>query len=345
MIEKPINDRALGVLKALIERYIREGQPIGSKAIAEDSKVGMGLSPASIRNIMADLEEAGYLRSPHTSAGRIPTEQGYRLFVNNLLTVQPLAVQQRQIIQNKLRSDVEASVLVETASSLLSQITQLAGVVTLPKREHFTLRQIEFLQLSANRILVVIILNDREIQNRIIVTDKIYSASELQQAGNYLTQQFAGKDWLEIRSQIFLDIAHDREDMQKILHSATDIVEKAFADESEKNYVLAGESNLLTLAEEAGVGKLRSLFATLNQKRTILDLLDACLRTEGVQIFIGQESGYHDFNDCSIITAPYSAEGKVLGMLAVIGPTRMAYDRVISAVDVTAKLLSAALSE
>jgi heat-inducible transcriptional repressor len=343
MNEKSINERALAILKAIVERYIREGQPVGSKALAEDTAIA--LSSATIRNIMSDLEASGYLRSPHTSAGRIPTVQGYRLFVDSLLTVQPLEKFQVQQLRKKLNYNAEPTALVETASSMLSSITKLAGVVTLPKHEHFALRQIEFLPLTNNRVLVVLVLNDREIQNRVICTEKAYSLSELQQAGNYLTQTFAGKDLFEIRQEILGTIGNDREHMKAILQSTTEIVEKAFEKKEERDYVLAGESNLLALAEEAGIGRLRSLFEALTKKGDILHLLDACLRTEEMQIFIGMESGYEVFDDCSIVSAPYSVEGKIVGVLGVIGPTRMDYDRVISAVDVTAKLLSAALSD
>jgi len=337
-----ISERALAILKTIIERYIRDGQPVGSKIIAEESAVA--LSPATIRNIMSDLEEAGYLHSPHTSAGRIPTVQGYRLFVDTLLTTQPLQEFQLRQLKEKLHSNAEPSALVETASALLSNITQLAGVVTVPRRDHALLRQVEFLPLGQNRILVVLVFNDREVQNRIIYAEKMLSASELQQAGNYLTQTYAGKSLAEIRQAILQSMQTDRENMRAITQTAMNIAGKAFEDEKEQGYVLAGEANLLTLAEQAGIDRLRSLFEALTQKRDILHLLDECLRNDGVKIFIGQESGYEVLDDCSIVTAPYSVEGKIIGVLGVIGPTRMPYERVIAAVDVTAKLLSAALS-
>jgi heat-inducible transcriptional repressor len=340
--EKP-NDRALAILKTVVEKYIREGQPVGSKALAEESAIG--LSSASIRNIMADLEDAGYLHSPHTSAGRIPTSEGYRLFVNTLLTVQPLELNQINQLRSKLNSNVESSALVESASNLLSSVTKLAGIVTVPRREHFTLRHVEFLQLSQNRVLAILVFNDREIQNRIIYTDRLYTASELQQAGNFVTQMYAGKSLPDIRQDLVGAIRTERERMRTILHTAMDIAEKAFEEENQESCIIAGETNLIALAEEAGIDRLRSLFEALNQKRDILHLLDGCLTNDGVQIFIGKESGHEVLDECSIVTAPYSSEGKVVGVLGVIGPTRMAYDHVISAVDVTAKLLSAALSE
>lgn len=347
-MENPvINERALLILKAIIKRYIRDGQPVGSKAIAEDTSPEMALSSATIRNIMADLENAGYLRSPHTSAGRIPTVQGYRLFVDTLITAQPLPDYEIRQLKEKLRPNAETSALVETASSWLSNMTKLAGLVTLPKRERATLRQIEFLPLAPDRdrVLTILVFNDLEIQNRVIYTDRPYAPAELETAGNYLTQTFAGKGLMEIRQALVNAMATDRDSMRSIMQNVMNIAGKVFTEESEEDYVLAGQSNLIGLAEEAGLNRLQSLFEALSHKRDILHLFDQCLKTDGVQIFIGQESGYEVFDSCSIVTKAYSVEGNVVGVLGVIGPTRMAYDRVISAVDITAKLLSAALSE
>lgn len=343
MTEIPISERALTILKTIIERYIRDGQPVGSKALAEEAAIC--LSPATIRNIMADLEDAGYLHSPHISAGRVPTAQGYRLFVDTLLTVQPLQEAQIKQLREKLHPDIEPATLVESASALLSSITRLAGVVTLPRRERHILRHAEFLSLSNNRILAILVINDREVQNQIIYTDRQYNESELQQAGNYLTQVFLGKDLLEIHQALLTAMQNDRDNLQNIMHSVMAITEKAFEKEPREGYVIAGEGNLIALAEEAGIGRLRSLFEALTQKRAILHLLDGCLSSDGIQIFIGKESGNEVFDACSIVTAPYLAAGKVVGVLGVIGPTRMAYPHVISAVDVTARLLSAALSD
>lgn len=348
IIESVTQDRALAVLKAIVERYIRDGQPVGSKAVAEETSETMSLSAASIRHIMSDLEKAGYLQSPHTSAGRIPTVQGYRLFVNSLLTIQPLEEAKVTAIREQLKAVNEPTALVEQTSNMLSHITQLAGVVTLPKWEHFILKQIEFLPLSQHRILAIIIFNDQEIQNRIIEVEQPYSRAELQEAGNYLTQVYSGKDWVKIRREIYQGMNAEREDMQAILKNSLDIVSKAFTDIdpiSGQAFVLAGQSNLLTLAEEAGISRLRSLFQALSQKKVIIDLLDACQAAQGIQIFIGNESGQEVFDDCSIVTAPYRVDGQVIGVLGVIGPTRMYYNQVISAVDVTSKLLSAALSD
>lgn len=340
---KQITDRSMAILKTIVERYIRDGQPVGSKAIAEETT--MALSSATIRNIMAELEEAGYLHSPHTSAGRVPTSQGYRLFVNSLLTMRPLEDMQLREWREKLNPETEPSALVETASTMLSSITQLAGLVTIPRREHFTLTQVEFLPLSDCRILTILVLNGREVQNRIIHTHRAYTASELQQAGNFLTQTYAGKDLSEIRQELMHLIHLDRANMQTIMQTVNEIADKAFLNETAPDYVMAGAANLVTLAEEAGIGRLQSLLTALSQKRDILHLFDECSSASGIQIFIGQESGYEVLDDCSLVTAPYSVDGKVIGVLGVIGPTRMAYDRVIAVVDVTAKLLSAALGD
>lgn len=344
MGQKPMNERALGLLKRLVEVYIRDGQPVGSKTLAEETT--FALSSASIRNIMSELEEAGYLHSPHTSAGRVPTVQGYRLFVNSLLTTSPLEKINFQQLQQEWRAEEDKRNLITRASHLLSQITQLAGVVTLPRRQRVILRQVEFLPLSNTRILVVLVTENYEIQNRIIFTSRTYSPSELQEAGNYLTQHFTGKDLFEMRKALLNAMQTDKKDVEDRMKTVMDLAEKMCekTPAQEKDYVMAGESNLLSMAEETGVSRLRMLFEAFNQKHDMLNLLDQCLNAQGVQIFIGEESGYQALDPCSLVTAPYQIDGEVIGVLAVIGPTRMAYDQVISAVDVTAKLLSTALS-
>lgn len=343
MTAKPINDRALQILKIIVERYIREGQPVGSKSLAEQNV--MSLSSASIRNIMADLEEAGYLHSPHTSAGRVPTIQGYRLFVDSLLTVQPLQQIEVQQLESQLGAANDLHSLVASASNMLSMVTQLAGIVTLPRRQQLTLRQVEFLPLSAKRILVVLVTNEYEVQNRIINIDRTYSASELQQAGNFLTHHFAGKELTDIRQALYSAMQNDRKNVEQMMQPVMEMADKAFTEEERMDYVLVGEANLFSVADEVGIKGLRSLFEAFNQKRDILHLLDQCLNAQGVQIFIGEESGYQAFDTCSLVTAPYHAGGKIVGVLGVIGPTRMPYERVISAVDITSKLLSAVMAE
>lgn len=346
MSDAIINQREQQILKTLIERYIQDGTPIGSKTLAEESS--LGLSPATVRHILADLEEAGYLASPHTSAGRIPTTSGYRFFVNTLLQVKPLENAAVAALKTKLDPDLTMPSLLHTASSLLSSLTQLAGVVALPRRNRIELRQVEFLALSANRVLVILVLNDREVQNRVIYTDRIYSKSELQQAANYLNVHYTGKSLLAIRAELIQAIREDRDTMAQLLQAAIDVGNKAFdtIEEMNKDYIIAGQNNLLNCTQNAAeLERMRILFAAFTEKQEILNLLDYALEADGIQIFIGRESGYEALDDCSIVTASYSVDGQLLGSLGVIGLTRMPYDRVISAVDVTAKLLSAALNQ
>jgi len=345
MSETPVNQRAQQILKILVERYIQDGLPIGSKTIAEE--YALGLSPATIRNILADLEEAGYLSSPYTSAGRIPTSQGYRLFVNGLLTAKPLDEVDVTALQHQLNPDMALSNLLQSASTVLSSLTQLTGIVALPRRNKIQLRQVEFLPLSGNRVLVILVLNNREVQNRIIYSDRVYSQSELQQTANYLNTHFVGKDLIAIRQDISVALREDRDNMALLLQAAIEVANKVFIqpDGQDKDYLIAGQNNLLNYSREANFEQLRSIFDAISQKQEILNLLDHALEAEGMQIFIGKESGYQVFDDCSIITQSYSVDGQLVGSLGVIGPTRMPYERVISAVDITAKLLSAALNQ
>jgi len=344
MNEFQVNQRAQQVLKILVERYIQDGCPIGSKTIADG--YALGLSPATIRNILADLENAGYLTSPHTSAGRIPTELGYRLFVNCLLTAQPFCSDTVKALKNQLDPDLNASSLVQSASSLLSGLTQMIGVVTIPQVSRLELRQVEFLPLSGNRVLVILVLNNREVQNRIIYTDRIYSPSDLQQTANYLNAHCAGKDLVVARKELLTAMQADRDDLTKLLENAVEVANKAFTTEQpNKDYVIAGQNNILNYSKESNLEQVRALFDAFTQKQDILTLLNHALDAEGIQIFIGKESGHQAFDECSIVTSSYSVDGQIVGSLGVIGPTRMPYDKVISAVDVTAKLLSAALNQ
>jgi heat-inducible transcriptional repressor len=340
-----LNDRAQHLLRVLIERYIRDGEPVGSRTLARDA--AMELSPATIRNVMADLEDLGFVKSPHTSAGRMPTVQGYRFFVDSLLTMQPLDGVDMQRLRAELDLDLDRKGLVERASNLLSGITRLAGVVTLPRRKQAALRRLDFLPLSERRVLVILVINEREVQNRIIHTERDYSAAELETAANFLNEQFAGKDISAVRERIVADLQQTREDMNRMMKAAVEMAGQVFQAETLQEHddvVVAGQTNLMGFRELCEVDKLRHLFEAFNQKREILHLLDQCVHAEGVQIFIGEESGYTALDECSVVTAPYSMDGKVVGVLGVIGPTRMAYDRVIPIVDTTARLLGAALN-
>ncbi|MCG8434262.1 MAG: heat-inducible transcriptional repressor HrcA [Gammaproteobacteria bacterium] len=343
--ENPLNERAQHLLKALIERYIRDGQPVGSRTLSRDA--GLDLSPASIRNVMADLDDLGLVCSPHTSAGRVPTVKGYRVFVDSLLTIRPLNTCEVKRIEQQLTitERPNSQALLASASQLLSGITKLAGVVSVPSRPHISWRQIEFLSLSENRILAILVFNDGEVQNRILNLDRPYRDDELQQAANYLNQHFAGREIADIRAAIIDEMRSTRESMNEMMLTAIQMAEHVCDGTAlDEGYVLAGQTNLMDFAELSDVEKLRRLFEAFNKKRDILHLLDKCGAADGVQIFIGEESGYKVLDECSVVTAPYAVDDELIGVLGVIGPTRMAYERVIPIVDMTAKLLSAALN-
>lgn len=346
MTETGLSERAQHLLKVLVERYIRDGEPVGSRTLSRDS--GLDLSPASIRNVMADLEELGFIVAPHTSAGRVPTVKGYRFFVDTLLTVRPLAQQEIHRIRQQLDiGDPNPQALLASATSMLSVITHMTGVVTLPRREHIAWRHIEFLPLSEQRVLAILVVNEGEVQNRILNLDRSYDASTLQQISNYLNSHFAGKDIHAVRSELLNELRHTRESMNNLMLAAITMAERVFdthGAEGGRSYVMAGETNLMEWAELSDVEKLRRLFEAFNQRGDILHLLDKCIAADGVQIFIGEESGYRVLDECSVVTAPYSVGDEVVGVLGVIGPTRMAYERVIPLVDMSARLLSAALN-
>jgi len=346
--DEPLNERAQQLLRVLIENYIRDGQPVGSRVLSRES--GLSLSSATIRNVMADLEELGFVSSPHTSAGRVPTDKGYRFFVDTLLRVRPLddAAVVSEIRRQFDTQHDSSKALVAAASQLLSSVTHLAGVVTLPRTQQASITQIEFVALSENRVLVVLVFNDREVQNRIIQLERYFSPDELKRASNYLNEQVRGRTLTQVRQEILRQIKEAHEHMNQIMVDAISVAQRVFdvsASEDERlEYVIAGETNLMGVAEMSNVERLRRLFEAFNEKRDFLHLLDQSLRAEGVQIFIGHESGYQVLDDCSVVTAPYASGDSVMGVLGVIGPTRMAYERVIPIVDMTAKLLGAALN-
>ncbi|MEX0386137.1 heat-inducible transcriptional repressor HrcA [Spiribacter onubensis] len=341
--DEPLTERAQHLLKMLVHRYIRDGQPVGSRAMTRDG--GLDLSAASIRNVMADLEEAGYIQSPHTSAGRIPTDRGYRFFVDSLLSVRRESGLDADNLRIRLDAGRDTDSLVDSASNLLSGLTHLAGVVTLPRRDYGAIRHIEFLPLSERRILAILVLNDSEVQNRVIETDRPYSPAELQQVSNYLSLEFAGKSVGDVRRGLLEAMQADQQHVNSLMTSAIAVARELFADDgdTDDDFVIAGETNLMTFAELSSVEKLKELFEAFGRKRDILHLLDRCLSADGVQIFIGQESGYRAFDGVSLVTSTYQSDDQVLGVLGVIGPTRMEYDRVIPIVDVTARLLGHAL--
>ncbi len=338
-----LNERSLYLLKTLVERYIQDGQPVGSRLLSKDPQ--LKLSPASIRNVMADLEEMGLIHSPHTSAGRVPTVSGYRLFVDSLLTVKPLASSEMDQLQHSLQGQTDkASDLLSKASKLLSDVTQMAGVVTLPRRESVILRHIEFLPMSNTRVLVIFVTDGQEVHNKIIHTQKQFSPAELQQAANYLNSVYTGRSLAKVRDLIIKEMEQDQRQVNQGMIDAVNMAQLTFAQQPKDDYVLSGETNLMGFSELSDMDRLKQLFEAFSQKRGVIHLLDQCLQAEGVQIFIGEESGYRAFDHCSLVTAPYSVNDEVVGVLGVIGPTRMAYEKVIPFVDVTAKLLGAALN-
>jgi len=336
-----LSTRSKQVLKALIDLYIQEGQPVASKRLSH--LLELKLSPATIRNIMADLEAAGLIHSPHTSAGRIPTAQGYRFFIDCLLTVKPFDQKLIQTFQSSVSTPNSPQEIMTSVSNLLSGMTKMAGIVTLPKRNKVILRQVEFLPLSNRQILVILVLANNEIQNRIISTSREYSRSELEQAGNYLTLQFGGMDLMEARQALLKALQADKQKFDHSMELAVKIAENGFIlPENKTNYVMAGHGNLLGLVDDKGVESLQSLLNAFNEKREMLQLFDQCLQADGVQIYIGEESGFKTFDACSLITAPYQMDDESVGIIGVIGPTRMSYETVIPLVDMTAKLLSMA---
>ena len=342
--DQAVSERAQHFLKTLVERYIREGQPVGSRTLAKDA--GLELSPATIRNVMADLEDLGLVLSPHTSAGRVPTVTGYRLFVDSLLTLKPLQSVEVEQIRDQLAPDEEPALLLESASQLISGITNMAGIVTLPKRERTSFRQIDFLPLSNNRVLAILVTNEGEVNNRIIHTERSFSASELEQAANYLNKAFAGETMDKVRQHLVSEMQDTRKRMDDLMSRALVMAGQVVnASNSKEDCVIAGQTNLMGFNEFANIERLRQLFDAFTEKHQILHLLDGCMSADGVQIFIGEESGYQLLDGCSLITAPYQVDDEVVGVLGVIGPTRMAYDRVIPLVDVTAKILGAALKK
>jgi heat-inducible transcriptional repressor len=343
-----LSERAQHLLRALVQSYIRDGLPIGSRSLSRDA--GLTLSSATVRNVMADLEELGFVTSPHTSAGRIPTDRGYRFFVDTLLRARlpsPNDAETEELRQHIGSAGDNSRTMVAVASQLLSNVTHLAGVVTIPMAPAQTLTQLEFLPLSENRVLVVLVFDNREVQNRIIQLPRQYGAEELRRAANMFNDTCRGLTLPQLRQELLRQLKESQEQLNRVMLDAISVAQQGVAPAGKSagvDYVIAGETNLMGLAEMGGVDKLRRLFEAFGERRDLLQLLDASLRAEGVQIFIGHESGYQVLDDCSIVAAPYTTDEGVAGVLGVIGPTRMAYERVIPIVDLTAKLLGSALN-
>ncbi|HEY1149655.1 MAG TPA: heat-inducible transcriptional repressor HrcA [Pseudoduganella sp.] len=334
-----LDNRAQTLLKALVERYIADGQPVGSRALSRIS--GLELSPATIRNIMADLEELGYVASPHTSAGRIPTPRGYRIFVDTLLTVQHI---DESAVETRLASAQPPQKLIANAAQMLSSLTQFAGVVLTPRHES-VFHQIEFLRLGEKRILLVIVSPSGDVQNRMLLTDVDYTPAQLQQSANFINQHYSGLAFDEVRNRLQVELRQLRDDMGRLMQAAVEAGSEAMAENAE-DMVIAGERNLLSVSDlSSNMTSLRQMFDLFEQKTGLMQLLDVSSKASGVQIFIGGESNLVPMDEMSVVTAPYAANGKIVGTLGVIGPTRMAYERVIPIVDITSRLLSNALSQ
>lgn len=336
-----MTERQQYLLKVLVERYIGDGQPVGSRTLVKES--GLDISAATVRNLMADLEDLGLIASPHTSAGRIPTNQGYRFFVDSLLTVDKLSTSEIRRISHNLDSEEDVKSILNKTSSMLSEITQLAGLVMVPRVETQALRHVEFLPLSDNRVLAILVINNKEVQNRIIHTQRDHTSSELEQAANYLNHAFAGRDLSGVRTDLLKEMSEAKEQLNDLMSTVIEMTEALDLGNQDKDYVMAGQTNLMEPGQLSDIDKLRQLFEVFNQKRDILHLLDQALDGQGIQMFIGEESGYRALDDCSIVTSTYEADGEILGVLGIIGPTRMPYERVIPIVDITAKVLGSAL--
>ena len=337
--EQKINQRAQRLLMLLVDQYIQDGQPIGSHRLAKVS--ALSLSSATIRNIMMDLELLGYIQAPHTSAGRVPTDSGYRFFVDNLM-LGPSPESQRQL---KISLSNNPEGMINEVSEMVSNLTKLTCIVTMPKQGRLILRHVEFLPLNDHQVLVILVINNNEVQNRIVQVDAKYTRSELEVAANYLTQRYRGQELSTIREKLLADMRADQENMQWAAEAVINLAEQTCNKDKKEDFVISGESNLIDIAQESGLAKLRELFDAFTRKREILHLLDQSTHADGIQIFIGGESGIVEMDQCSFVMAPYKMSNEVVGVMGVIGPTRMFYDKVISTVDMTAKLLSEALAD
>ena len=341
---REIGEREQQIFRLLVQQYIDDGNPVGSRTLSK--MPGVNVSAASVRNVMGDLEEMGLLAAPHTSAGRVPTSDGYRLFVDTMLQVQPLVEKDFGDLKARLTPDQDETALLQHATDYLSGFTNMAGVVTLPKRTATIFRQIEFLPLSEQRVLVILVVNEKNVQNRILTLDRDYKAEELQEIANYLNKEYAGQKLEELRDLIRNELQKTRESMNEKMEQMISMAGRVFDNEGseEEDVIVAGQTNLMSFSELSDVQSLRELFEAFNHKRDMYHVLERCISADGVQIFIGQESGYDVLDMCSLVTSPYEVDGEMVGILGVVGPTRMAYDRVVPVVDLTSKLLSAALN-
>lgn len=340
-----LDSRAENVLKNLVETYIEEGQPIGSRTLSKLPQ--LGVSSATVRNVMSDLEALGLITSPHTSAGRIPTSQGYRLFVDSMIKASSMTQSAVEQLNQRFQSETDPEALLAHASDVLSELTQFAGVVVLPHQSVTRFHQLEFMRLSESRVLAILVTEDGRVQNRVLTTASAFSDSELVEAANFFNHRYKGNTLDDVRRLLIDDMQQDNDQMHQINQTAMQAASQVISEEeaaNTKDVVLSGEQKLLDVPDLCQIETLQKLFDAFKTKRDLLDLLDRSMKAEGISVFIGEESGYNSLGECSVIASPYEVEGKVLGTLGVVGPTRMAYSDVISVVDITAKLLSQALT-
>ena len=333
--------RARHLLRTLIARYIQDGEPVGSQTLARVA--GLEVSPATIRNILGDLEDLGLLASPHTSAGRVPTAHGYRVFVDSLLQMQPPGEGELARLRQELAGGGSTQALLGSASELLSAMSHFVGVVSAPRREQFAFRQIDFVALDGRRVLAILVFADNDVQNRVIETRQEFAPGQLEQVANYLNAHFAGLPMAEIRTRLLLELRDARSELEQLLAHSIELAEQALQPAAD-DMLVAGQTRLMGVQDLSDLERLRELFELFSSKRGILQLLERTIQAPGVRIFIGEETGMMPLQGVSLVTAPYTANGQVLGVLGVIGPKRMAYDRVIPLVQATADVLGAAFS-
>jgi len=343
--ELPLSARAELVLTGLISKYISDGCPVGSRTLSRETD--LGLSPATIRNVMSDLEEHGLIEAPHTSAGRVPTPKGYRFFINCMMDAGSINQESLTDYDNAFSGISDPKSILTSATEMLSQITSFAGMVSTPSKTNIKFRQIEFLKLSQKKVLAILVTNDGQVQNRVLSTSKEYNDSELVEAANFFNATYGAWSLDEVRADLARHMRVDHRNMHREMRTAIRMAGELFESENEpeaESVLVSGENNLLAVPDFSELEKIKQLFDTFKTKQVLYDLLQKSMTTAGVQIFIGEESGYKILEDCSVIAAPYEVDSKRVGVLGVIGPTRMHYDEVISAVDITAKLLGSALS-
>jgi len=340
-----LNDRSQLLFKNLMGLYLNDGKPVGSTTLAKLPDIG--LSSATVRNVMADLEKIGLIHSPHTSAGRVPTDEGYRLFIDSMLTYQPISQQNEATIRNELTVGLNQGDLLENASKVLSGITGMTSLILMPNKEQEILKHIDFIQLGANRVLVVLVFNDQDVQNRIIELDKTISADELQETANFLNEQCVGKNLADAKQYLVARMDNIRATTNEFMSSIVQATDHVLEQQLDQNipFLVSGKTNLLNYQELASSDKLKALFNAFDQHSEMLSLLDKSMQAQGVQVFVGQECGNSIYQDCSIITTPYEVEGEVLGVLGVVGPSRMDYQKVVPRVDMTAKILGSLLKK